>query len=127
MKEKQQKKLKQIERAKKDELNREKMEFFTNISHELKTPLTSISGYAEIMESGIVKEEDMLNFAGIIHTEALRLIHLVEDIIKISRLDDNQVELEKEEVCLLDIVSENIPLSSGTCTETKNLCYLIRL
>lgn len=60
------------------------------------------------MESGIVKEEDMLNFAGIIHTEALRLIHLVEDIIKISRLDDNQVELEKEEVCLLDIVSENI-------------------
>lgn len=95
----------ETEKELRDELRRE---FSANVSHELKTPLTSISGYAEIMESGIVKEEDMLNFAGIIHTEALRLIHLVEDIIKISRLDDNQVELEKEEVCLLDIVSENI-------------------
>jgi len=95
----------ETEKELRDELRRE---FSANVSHELKTPLTSISGYAEIMESGIVKEEDMLNFAGIIHTEALRLIHLVEDIIKISRMDDNQVELEKEEVCLLDIVSENI-------------------
>ncbi len=97
--------LDETEKELRDELRRE---FSANVSHELKTPLTSISGYAEIMESGMVKEEDMIKFSGIIHTEARRLINLVEDIIKISRLDDSQVELEKEEVDLSELAAENI-------------------
>ena len=62
-------------------------EFSANVSHELKTPLTSISGYAEIMKSGIVKPEDMPRFSEKIYNEARRLITLVEDIIKLSHLD----------------------------------------
>lgn len=93
------------EKEQREQLRRE---FSANVSHELKTPLTSISGYAEIMESGLVKDEDMLKFSGIIHTEALRLIHLVEDIIKISRLDESNVELEKSNVDFMNLVEENI-------------------
>lgn len=95
----------ETEKEQRDELRRE---FSANVSHELKTPLTSISGYAEIMETGMVKEEDMIKFSGIIHSEAMRLINLVEDIIKISRLDDSQVQLEKEEVNLSDVIADNI-------------------
>lgn len=75
-------------------------EFTANVSHELKTPLTSISGYAEIMKDGLVKPEDMKEFSQRIYEEASRLIVLVEDIIKLSRLDEGRVELEKEEVDL---------------------------
>ena len=65
-------------------------EFSANVSHELKTPLTSISGYAEIMKSGIVKPEDMPRFSEKIYNEARRLITLVEDIIKLSHLDEGK-------------------------------------
>ena len=75
-------------------------EFTANVSHELKTPLTSISGYAEIMEAGIVKEEDISRFAGKIHEEAMRLLTLVNDILKISRLDEEASIPEKEPVDL---------------------------
>lgn len=88
-------------------------EFSANVSHELKTPLTSISGYAEIMKSGMVNDEDMVKFSGIIHSEAKRLINLVEDIIKISRLDDNEVELEHTDINLADIVDQNIKYLSA--------------
>ena len=63
-------------------------EFTANVSHELKTPLTSILGTAEILENGLVKAEDIPHFAGNIHREAQRLIGLVNDIIKLSRLDE---------------------------------------
>ena len=63
-------------------------EFTANVSHELKTPLTSILGTAEILENGMVKPEDVTHFAGNIHREAGRLIELVNDVIKISRLDE---------------------------------------
>lgn len=63
-------------------------EFSANVSHELKTPLTSISGYAEIMRNGLVRSEDMSGFAGKIYDEAQRLIALIEDIIRLSRLDE---------------------------------------
>ena len=63
-------------------------EFTANVSHELKTPLTSILGTAEILENGLVKTEDVSHFAGNIHREAQRLIGLVNDIIKLSRLDE---------------------------------------
>lgn len=88
-----------------DKQNREKdavanmrKEFSANVSHELKTPLTSISGYAEIMKNGLVRPEDMKTFSERIYNEASRLITLVEDIMKLSKLDEGAVELEKEEV-----------------------------
>ena len=67
-------------------------EFSANVSHELKTPLMSISGYAEIMENGMVRPEDIPEFAGRIHHEATRLKNLVEDIIELSKLDENSGE-----------------------------------
>ena len=81
-------------------------EFSANVSHELKTPLTSISGYAEIMKDGLVRTEDMTHFSEKIYQEACRLITLVEDIIKLSRLDEGRVELEKEEVDLYELSRE---------------------
>ena len=81
-------------------------EFSANVSHELKTPLTSISGYAEIMMNGLVKPEDMKGFSQRIYHEARRLITLVEDIIKLSRLDEGRIELEKEEVNLYRLTRE---------------------
>ncbi len=74
------------ERVHRDELRRE---FTANVSHELKTPLTSISGFAELMKSGMVGEAQMREFAGDIYTESRRLISLVEDILNLSRLDEN--------------------------------------
>lgn len=81
-------------------------EFSANVSHELKTPLTSISGYAEIMMNGLVKPEDMKGFSERIYKEASRLITLVEDIIRLSRLDEGRVEIEKEEVDLFALARE---------------------
>ena len=83
-------------------------EFSANVSHELKTPLTSISGYAEIMKDGLVRPEDMQHFSEKIYQETSRLITLVEDIIKLSRLDEGRVELEKEEVDLYELSREII-------------------
>lgn len=88
-------------------------EFSANVSHELKTPLTSISGYAEIMKNGLVRGEDMREFSERIYNEASRLIVLVEDIIKLSRLDEERIEIEKENVNLYfltrEIVSRLMP------------------
>ena len=67
----------------KQEAEKMRREFSANVSHELKTPLMSISGYAEIIENGMVRQEDIQNFAGRIHTEASRLSALVEDIIRL--------------------------------------------
>ena len=77
-------------------------EFTANVSHELKTPLTSISGIAEIIRNGIVRPEDIPHFAGKIYDESQRLITLIGDIIKLSRLDENQVPMERELVDLLE-------------------------
>ncbi len=75
-------------------------EFTANVSHELKTPLTSISGFAEIIKAGMVKEEDIPRFAGRIYDEAQRLIMLVEDIIKLSQLDEGRITEKKEQIDL---------------------------
>ena len=90
----------------KDAIANMRKEFSANVSHELKTPLTSISGYAEIMKDGLVKPEDMKKFSERIYNEASRLITLVEDIIKLSRLDEGKVELEKVEVDLYQLARE---------------------
>ena len=81
-------------------------ELSSNVYHELKTPLTSISGYAEIMKNGLVRPEDMHIFAERIYKEAKRLITLVEDIIKLSKLDEESVELEKENVEMYELCRE---------------------
>lgn len=78
-------------------------EFSANVSHELKTPLTTISGYAELMKDGMVRPEDMGRFSATIYHEAKRLISMIEGIIKLSRLDENQVELERESVDLYEL------------------------
>lgn len=85
-----------------EQLSREELrrEFSANVSHELKTPLTSISGYAEIMKNGLVQPTDMAPFADKIYVEAQRLITLVEDIIKLSQLDEEQVGIEKSTINL---------------------------
>ena len=91
------------EQEQRDELRRE---FTANVSHELNTPLTSISGIAEIMQSGMVKPEDIQSFAGDIYQEAQRLIALVEDIIRLSRLDEGAESLEREPVNLLSVAQD---------------------
>ena len=91
--------------------NNEKMrqDFTANVSHELKTPLTSISGYAELIETGIAKPEDVPGFAQKIHGEASRMIQLVNDILQLSSLDnasETSSMPEMEVVDLLDVVKE---------------------
>ena len=78
-------------------------EFTANVSHELKTPLTAISGMAEIIKNGMVKPEDVAGFAADIYKECQRLITLVEDVIHLSRLDEGGAGLEKEPVELLGL------------------------
>lgn len=87
------------EKVEREQLRRE---FSANVSHELKTPLTSISGFAEIMQDGFVKDEDVKVFAGRIYKEAQRLIRLVGDVIRISRLDEGGLPYQWEK---LDIYS----------------------
>lgn len=89
-----------------EEIANMRKEFSANVSHELKTPLTSISGYAEIMKSGMVNREDMIMFSERIYKEASRMITLIDDIIKLSKLDEDSVELEKEEVDLYVLSGE---------------------
>ena len=83
-----------------EKLERESLrrEFSTNVSHELKTPLTSISGFAEIMQGGLVKCEDIPQFAGRIYKESQRLLQLVEDVIQISQLDEEKTSYTWEPV-----------------------------
>lgn len=82
--------------------DRMRREFTANVSHELKTPLTSISGFAEIIRDGLVKPEDIPRFAGNIYSEAGRLITLVEDIIKVSRLEECPRDMEMSNVDLYE-------------------------
>ena len=89
-------------------VNRETLrsEFTSNVSHELKTPLTSISGFAEMMMSGDTNKETVIDFSKTIYDEAQRLISLVGDIIKISQLDEKTTEFEQESVDLTALSNE---------------------
>lgn len=93
------------ERVKREQLRRE---FTSNVSHELKTPLTSISGFAEIMKSGGTAEETVMDFSSAIYEEAQRLISLVNDIMELSELDEKNVPFEKEDVDLYELAREVI-------------------
>lgn len=84
---------------------RNRREFTANVSHELKTPLQSIMGSAELMENGLVKSEDMTRFVGHIRTEAGRLVTLIDDIIRLSQLDEG-CDMPFENVDLYEVASE---------------------
>ena len=80
-----------------------RQEFTANVSHELKTPLTSISGYAELIENGMATDKDIIRFAQEIHQNASRLLTLINDIIKLSELDETNIEIPFEPVNVYNI------------------------
>ena len=82
-----------------------RQEFTANVTHELKTPLTSISGYAELIETGMASGEDVIRFAGGIHQSAQRLLHLINDIIRLSELDSSREESMTERVNLYELAA----------------------
>lgn len=87
-----------------------RQEFTANVSHELKTPLTAISGYAELIVSGMTNEQDTKHFAGEIHRSAERLQSLINDIIKLSELDNSDLQLEFETIDLYEMGKNCIAL-----------------
>lgn len=93
------------ESVKREQLRRE---FTSNVSHELKTPLTSISGFAEMMKNGDTPDAVVTDFSTSIYDEAQRLINLVNDIIKISELDEKNVQAESEEIDLYELSADII-------------------
>ncbi|MBQ8740038.1 MAG: histidine kinase [Clostridia bacterium] len=95
-------------------------EFTSNVSHELKTPLTSISGFAEMMKSGGTPDDTVVDFSGSIYDEAQRLITLVTDIIKISELDENPSIFEKQNVDLYAL-SQNVIKSLKPLADKHNI------
>lgn len=107
--------LDETEKEKREQLRRE---FTSNVSHELKTPLTSISGFAELIRNGMTSGEDTIHFADNIYNESKRLITLAEDIIKLSQLDEGSItggmekldlfEIAKSEASRLESVAEKI-------------------
>ena len=104
------------EHARQDDMRRE---FTANVSHELKTPLTSISGYAELMQNGMVRPEDVPRFSGVIYHEAQRMIVLVNDIIRLSRLDDRDVQEETVTLDLLSLCRETLGSLRPAAEEKK--------
>ena len=85
-----------------------RQEFTANVSHELKTPLQSISGYAELLKNGVVKDEDVPQFGERIYSEAQRMISLVNDILELSHLDEGDTAIVKEKLDLYEVAKEAI-------------------
>ena len=104
------------ERENAEQLRRE---FTANVSHELKTPLHSISGCAELMKNGMVKPEDTVRFAGQIYSEAQRLINLIEDIIRLSRLDEGAEDMQRERIDLYALSGSVIDSLGNEAKENK--------
>lgn len=105
------------ESVKREQLRRE---FTSNVSHELKTPLTSISGFAEMLRSGDTPKDTVVDFSSSIYDEAQRLITLVSDIIKISELDENSDIFEKQEVDLFAL-SQNVIKSLRSLADKQDI------
>lgn len=102
------------------EAEKARRNFTANISHELKTPLTSINGFAEILATGTVSKEDTIKFATIIHKEGTRLLSLIDSIIHLSHIEDEMENTTMELICMSDIVNDVIyPLKIRA--ENKNL------
>lgn len=101
-----------------------RQEFTANVSHELKTPLTAISGYSELIESGMANSEDVIRFAGEIHRNSNRLLTLINDIIKLSQLDSSEIALNLEKVDLYEIAKscvEMLQVNANNHKVTLNL------
>ena len=118
----------ETEKEKRDVLRRE---FTSNVSHELKTPLTSISGFAELIKNGLADEDTAVRFSDNIYREAQRLITLVNDIIRLSQLDGGEIPYDKEPVDLYQVASEVVsrlaPVaekSDITLTLSGKSCYV---
>ena len=103
----------------KETQERYRREFTANVSHELKTPLTSISGIAEIMKNGIMLPADVPHFAGKIYDESQRLITLIGDIIKLSQLDEQSVPFAWESVNLLELAKDVQKRLQPVCEKQK--------
>lgn len=94
----------------KQRAERIRREFTANVSHELKTPLTSISGYAEMIATGIAKEQDIVRFATRIQSESNRMLSLISDIIKLSELDEVGRSQHREDVDLFSVAQECVEI-----------------
>lgn len=105
------------EKTQREELRKQ---FTANVSHELKTPLTSISGFAEILKNGGTDEKTTKDFADTIYEESQRMISLVNDIIKLSKLDEKSISLEKEPIELLGLSKEIAKILSASA-KAKNI------
>ena len=115
--------LERIDRQNKEKAAIEQIrrEFSANVSHELKTPLMSISGYAELMMNGMVRPENIADFSGRIYKEANRLGNLVADIIQLSRLDEQQDAVVSMESVELDELAKDVVNNLRDHAEKKNI------
>lgn len=95
-------------------------EFTANVSHELKTPLTSINGFAEMIASGMTKEEETIKFANIIHKEGVRLLGLIDSIINLSHLEENTLKNDFETLDIYEIVEDILSQSKYRAAD-KNI------
>lgn len=99
-------------------------EFTANVSHELKTPLHSISGYAELLKNNLVRQEDIVPFAAKIYSEAQRMVHLIQDIISLSHLDEGETDVPRE---CLDLYESAQKALQGLEAEAKSLAVSLKL
>ncbi len=109
-------------KADRDEIEKASLirqEFTANVSHELKTPLHSISGYAELIENGMVYDEDIKPFASKIRNESKRMTHLVEDIIVLTKLDGGAIKMKWEDCDFCRIVEMAVDSLSAASSENK--------
>ena len=105
--------------SEKEKAEQMRREFTANVSHELKTPLHAISGYAELLQNGMVKAEDTEKFSGRIYAEAQRMIALVDDIINLSHLDEGTGDTQREEVDLYALAEEVMRILQPAAEEAK--------
>lgn len=108
----------------KEKAEQMRREFTANVSHELKTPLHSISGYAELLKNNMVNRKDIIPFAGKIYTEAQRMIRLVEDIISLSHLDEGANDMQWADVDLYELAGKAV---SGLESEAEAANVAIHL
>lgn len=113
-----------IDVTEREQRERLRREFSANVSHELKTPLTSISGFAELISEGLCDEEKMREFSGDIYRESQRLITLVDDIIRLSALDEGESGGEPEDVDLLEI-SRDVAHTLESAAARKSLSFTV--
>ncbi|MFQ9998693.1 MAG: sensor histidine kinase, partial [Anaerococcus obesiensis] len=97
-----------IDNSKNKKAEAMRREFSSNVSHELKSPLTSINGYAELIATGLAKDDDIKKFGQIINEEGNRLLNIIDDILKLSKLDEENLQEGKTIVNIKNVVDESI-------------------